>query len=70
MGATLGLVPRALGTVGCTSQARRRGVERTFGWLGRERRLAKAYEAYPEGSEAGSVLVPSQIRLRRRAVAT
>ncbi len=27
-------------------------VERIFGWLGRHRRLSKAYEVYPETSEA------------------
>lgn len=40
---------------------RRWVVERTFGWLGRQRRLSKDYEQLPEVSEA--VVYAAMIRL-------
>ena len=46
---------------------RRWVVERTFGWLGRQRRLSKDYEALPEVSEAWIYLAMSRLMLRRLA---
>ena len=46
---------------------RRWVVERTFGWLGRNRRLAKDYAEDAETSEAWVYLASIQLILRRRA---
>ena len=46
---------------------RRWVVERTFGWLGRFRRLSKDYEFLPATSEALIYLAASQLLLRRLA---
>ncbi len=46
---------------------RRRVVERTFGWLGRNRRLSKDYEALPQTEEAFIYLSMIRLMLRRRA---
>jgi putative transposase len=46
---------------------RRWVVERTFGWLGRFRRLSKDYEFLPATSEAGIYLAMVQILARRLA---
>jgi transposase len=46
---------------------RRWVVERTFGWLGRFRRLSKDYEFLPASSEAVIYLAASQLLLRRLA---
>ena len=45
---------------------RRWVVERTFGWLGRNRRLSKDYEEYAETSEAWLYLASIRLMLRRR----
>ena len=45
---------------------RRWVVERTFAWLGRNRRLAKDYEEYAETSEAWLYLASIRLLLRRR----
>jgi putative transposase len=42
-------------------------VERTFGWLGRFRRLSKDYEFLPATSEATIYLVMVQLLTRRLA---
>jgi transposase len=42
----------------------RRWVERTFGWLGRFRRLSKDYEYLPATSESFIYLVMNRILLR------
>ncbi len=42
-------------------------VERTFGWLGRQRRLSKDYEGLPETSEAWIYLAMSRLMLKRLA---
>jgi putative transposase len=42
-------------------------VERTFGWLGRQRRLSKDYEYLPETSEAWIYLAMSRLMLKRLA---
>ena len=44
---------------------RRWVVERTFGWLGRSRRLSKDYEAMPASVEAWIYLAMIQLMLRR-----
>jgi len=51
-GWVLEIVQRAAGTVGFVVLPKRWIVERTFGWLGRFRRLSKDYEVLPETSEA------------------
>jgi putative transposase len=51
-GLVLIIVRRVAGTIGFVMQPRRWVVERSLGWLGRWRRLAKDYEALPEVSEA------------------
>jgi putative transposase len=43
---------RPVGVKGFVILPKRWIVERTFGWLGRYRRLSKDYEANPRGSEA------------------
>ena len=49
----VGVVVRKLaGQVGFVVQPKRWIVERTFGWLGRSRRLSKEYERTPASSEA------------------
>jgi putative transposase len=40
-------------------------VERTFGWLGRYRRLSKDYEGLPETSEAMIQLAMIHVMVRR-----
>jgi len=45
--------------------ARRWVVERTFGWLGRHRRLSKDYEQLPATSESLIYLAMSRLMLRR-----
>lgn len=44
---------------------RRWVVERTFAWLGRNRRLSKDFERLPETSEALIYLAMSRLMLRR-----
>jgi putative transposase len=39
-------------------------VERTFGWIGRQRRLSKDYEFLPETSEAWIYLTMSRLMLK------
>jgi putative transposase len=46
---------------------RRWVVERTFGWLGRSRRLSKDYEEAPETSENFIFLAMTHLMLRRLA---
>lgn len=40
-------------------------VERTFGWLGRYRRLSKDYEYHPESSEAMIYIAMTHLMVRR-----
>jgi putative transposase len=42
-------------------------IERTFGWLGRFRRLSKDYEFLPATSKALVYLAASQLLVRRLA---
>ena len=44
-----------------------RVAERTFGWLGRYRRLSKGYERLPEASEALNYAAMTHLMLRRLA---
>jgi putative transposase len=46
---------------------RRWVVERTFGWLGRNRRLSKDYEFLPETEEAFIYVGMVRLMLRRLA---
>ena len=64
-GWTLAVVQRAADLVGFAVQPRRWVVERTFAWLGRNRRLSKDYEEYPASSEAWLYLAMSHLLLRR-----
>ena len=61
LGLTLVIVRRAAGSTGFVVQPRRWVVERSLGWLGRWRRLAKDYEELPE--VAGTMVKLAMIRL-------
>ncbi len=58
---TLIIVRRPAGSTGFVLVSRRWVAERTFGWLGRWRRLARDYEELPEVEEA--MVKPAMIRL-------
>lgn len=66
-GWVLEVVKRPEGTQGFTVLARRWVVERTFGWLGRSRRLSKDYEQLTETSEAMIYAVMVRLMLKRLA---
>jgi putative transposase len=51
LGLTLVVIRRLAGTKGFLLLPRRWVAERTLGWLGRWRRLARGYEELPEVSE-------------------
>jgi putative transposase len=65
LGLTLIIVRRVAGTTGFVVIPRRWIVERTFGWLGRWRRLSKDYEELPEVSEAMVTLAAIRMMLQR-----
>jgi putative transposase len=65
LGLTLIIVRRIAGTTGFVVIPRRWIVERTFGWLGRWRRLSKDYEELPEVSEAMVTLAAIRMMLQR-----
>lgn len=65
LGLTLILVRRQPGTKGFVVLPRRWVVERTFGWLGRWRRLSKDYEQLPEVSEAMVTVAMIRLMLHR-----
>jgi putative transposase len=65
LGLTLIIVRRIAGTTGFVVIPRRWIVERTFGWLGRWRRLSKDYEELPEVSEAMVTLAAVRMMLQR-----
>ena len=67
LGLTLIVVRRIAGTTGFVLLPRRWVVERTFGWLGRWRRLARDYEELPEVSEAMVKLAMIRLMLQRLA---
>ena len=60
------IVRRVAGMVGFHVLPKRWIVERTFGWLGRCRRLSKDYEKLPEVSAAFIRLAMIRLLLQRR----
>ena len=64
-GWTIAIGHRAPDVVGFAVEPRRWVVERTFGWLGRCRRLSKDYEEYPVTSETWIALAMGALLLRR-----
>jgi putative transposase len=67
LGLTLIVVRRIAGTTGFIVLPRRWVVERTLGWLGRWRRLARDYEELPEVSEAMVTVAMIRLMLHRLA---
>jgi transposase len=67
LGLTLIVIRRLAGTTGFVLLSRRWVVERTLGWLGRWRRLAKDYEELPEVAEAMIKLAVIRLMLHRLA---
>ena len=63
----LEIVPQLVGQVGFVVRPRRWVVERTFAWLGRNRRLSKDYEELPESSEAWVYAASIRLMLTRLA---
>lgn len=61
------IVKRPEKTKGFVLLPRRWVVERTFGWLGRYRRLSKDYEVLPETSEATLYAAMTHLMVRRLA---
>ncbi len=62
---TLEIVKRSDAAKGFVLLPRRWVVERTFAWLGRNRRLAKDFEACIESAEAWIMIASIQILIRR-----
>lgn len=67
LGLTLVIIRRIPGMKGFVVLPRRWVVERTFGWLGRWRRLSKDYEHLPEVSEAMVTLAMIRLMVHRVA---
>ena len=67
LGLTLVVIRRLAGTEGFAVVPRRWVAERTLGWLGRWRRLAKEYEELPEVSETMVKLAMIRLMLHRLA---
>ncbi len=65
VGLRLEVVHKPPGQVGFAVLPKRWVVERTFGWLGRWRRLSKDYEVLPQSEEALIRLAMVAIMLRR-----
>lgn len=63
----LEIVEKLNGQVGFQVRPRRWVVERTFGWLVRQRRLARDYERLPETSEAFIYIAMIRLMVRRLA---
>ena len=59
------VVKKMAGQVGFVTQPKRWIVERTFGWLGRFRRLSKEYERTTESSEAFIKVAMIHLMIRR-----
>ena len=59
------VVRKLVGQVGFVAQPKRWIVERTFGWLGRSRRLSKEYERTAESSEAFIKVAMIHLMIRR-----
>jgi transposase len=64
---TLAIVKRPDAARGFCLLPRRWAVERTFAWLGRNRRLAKDFEATIGSAEAWLYLASVQLLVRRLA---
>ena len=67
LGLTLVVIRRLAGTAGFVLLPRRWVAERTLGWLGRWRRLAREYEELPEVSETMVKLAMIRLMLHRFA---
>ena len=67
LGLTLIVIRRLAGTESFVVVPRRWVVERTLGWLGRWRRLAKDYEELPEVAETMVKLATIRLMLHRLA---
>ena len=67
LGLTLIIIRRLAGSEGFVVVPRRWVVERTLGWLGRWRRLARDYEELPEVSEAMVKLAAIRLMVHRLA---
>ena len=67
LGLTLVVIRRLAGTKGFVLLPRRWVAERTLGWLGRWRRLAREYEELPEVSETMVKLAMIRLMLHRLA---
>ena len=67
LGLTLVVIRRLAGTKGFVLLPRRWVAERTLGWLGRWRRLAREYEELPEVSETVVKLAVIRLMLHRLA---
>ena len=65
LGFAIELVKRPPGTVGFQVLPKRWIVERTFGWLGRSRRLSKDYEYHPKTSETMIHISMTHLMLKR-----
>lgn len=65
LGLTLVVIRRPAGTAGFVLLPRRWVAERTLGWLGRWRRLAREYEELPEVSETMVKLAMIRLMLHR-----
>ena len=61
------IVEKQEGQIGFQILPKRWVVERTFGWLVRQRRLARDYERLPETSEAFIYIAMIRIMVRRLA---
>jgi putative transposase len=64
-GMSLEQVRKLEGQVGFAVQPRRWVVERTFAWLGRNRRLSKDYERLPENSQSTIYIASIRLMLKR-----
>jgi transposase len=62
---TLEVVHKPADQIGFAVQPRRWVVERTFAWLGRNRRLSKDYEKLPENSETAVYIASIRLLLKR-----
>ena len=67
LGLTLVVIRRLTGTKGFVLLPRRWVAERTLGWLGHWRRLAREYEELPEVSETMVKLAMIRLMLHRLA---
>jgi len=67
LGWKLEIVEKPEGQVGFQILPRRWVVERTFGWLVRQRRLARDYERLPETSEAFIYIAMIRLMVRQLA---